>query len=440
MRRAIRLGTGLFELAAAVLLASIAWQLPSRAEVEEARERAQQVTGEADRQVTLLREQLRAVGDPQYGGLPAASQSLGSLARGMEAWAAALDPAMIGKLRKGTAELAGFIDQQVAPAAARTAERLERAIADLVKDAESLNALVKEAPPDLKGAREIHDSLSRFGDGLDKVGFLISPDRLKTMREGFRGMEDALDTGAEQVDRLAGYSYPVVKFKGLRPEVDEKPFWPEGEKIASGMKKGAKAIREANREFEKQAANLPAVQRSLDESKKAILAMRDLLGRAVKNEARLDAVLKRLPESTARLTAQMPLLARDLQRVLKETGKLGEVAEGLRKAESLLVSAEKAWPDVREGLLMSATKLRDLQMRIEQNLENPSARLRQQQDSLERLGTRLEEVNHSLPELSNRAVGILTAVTWLMWILAVVAAMHGLATLLTRQTGDRVTG
>ena len=44
-------------------------------------------------------------------------------------------------------------------------------------------------------------------------------DRLETMRDGFRGLDAALSTGADQVDRLADYRYPVVRFSGLLPEI-----------------------------------------------------------------------------------------------------------------------------------------------------------------------------------------------------------------------------
>src|SRR5205823_9689216 len=124
------------------------------------------------------------------------------------------------------------------------------------KDATALSRLLNEAPPDLKAAKEIHDSLGRFGEGLDKMSFLIAEERLKTMREGFKGMEESLNTGAEQVGKLADVKYPSVKFNGILepPTVEQKSFWPEGERIADGMRKGARAMREANKEFETQAA------------------------------------------------------------------------------------------------------------------------------------------------------------------------------------------
>src|SRR5436190_9682722 len=131
MRRAVFLGLGLLELAAAVLLVAISLKLPGRSDVE---------TG-----VTRLRDNQ--------------DQVLGSAADGMEAWAKALDPAMIRQLKQGTTQLAGFLQEQVAPAAASASGRLEKAVETFQKDAALLSQVLKDAPPDLKGAREMYESL-----------------------------------------------------------------------------------------------------------------------------------------------------------------------------------------------------------------------------------------------------------------------------------------
>ena len=36
-----------------------------------------------------------------------------------------------------------------------------------------------------------------------------------------------------------GYSYPSVRMAGLKPNVEQKPFWPEGKKIADGIRRAA---------------------------------------------------------------------------------------------------------------------------------------------------------------------------------------------------------
>jgi archaellum component FlaC len=407
MRRAVLLSLSLFELMATILLVAIALKLPTRSTVDNSFSRLEGMTGEATKQVSLLRD--------------SQEQVLGSVAQGMEAWANALDPAMIRQLREGTAQLAGFLQEQVGPAAASASGRLEKAIETFQKDALLLSQVLKDAPPDLKAAREMYDSLGRFSEGVERVSFLVSPERLKTMREGFKGMEESLDTGAEQVERLAGYTYPVVKFNGLKPEIDEKSFWPDGEDIAKGMRKGAKAMREAGKEFDTQAANMPHVQRSIYESKKAVGRMREMLSKAVNNQEKLETVLKTLPQNTARLAEELPLLAKDFNRILRETERLSEISRGLKQAQTLLASAEKSWPDARQGLLDSAARLRSLQ-KAEQNDQNGGTREHKQ--SLESLGSDLRRIHEAVPEVSRDIGDILTLVRWLLFVLAAALTLH----------------
>jgi hypothetical protein len=122
--------------------------------------------------------------------------------------------------------------------------------ADLRADAKRLSALLRSAPPDLKAARDIHDSLVKFDEGLERMSQLLKVERIATMREGFKGLEESLSTGAAQVERLSGYSYPVVTFNGLKPSVEQRAFWPEGDKIAEGMRKAAKGATAASEEME----------------------------------------------------------------------------------------------------------------------------------------------------------------------------------------------
>jgi uncharacterized phage infection (PIP) family protein YhgE len=414
MRRAVFLGLGLFELTAAVLLVLIGLKLPGRSTVEKGAARLEGMTGEASKQVALLRD--------------SQDQLLGSVAQGMEAWANALDPAMIRQLKEGTAQLASFLQDQVRPSAASAAGRLEKAIGTFQKDALLLSQLLKDAPPDLKAAREVYESLGRFSEGVDQVSFVLSAERLKTMREGFKGMEESLSTGAEQVERLSGFTYPVVKFNGLKPDIDEKSFWPEGDDIARGMRKGAKALREAGKEFETQAANLPRMQRSLQESKKAVGRIREMLGKAVNNQEKLENVLRSLPQNTARLAEELPHLGKDLNRILRETERLSEISTGLNQAQDLLAAAEKSWPQARQGLLNSAARLRSLQ---HPNAEHTDPAKREQLNSLDRLQSDLTEIHDAVPEVARDIDGILTLVRWLLWVLAGAVTLHAAHTVLS---------
>jgi hypothetical protein len=145
--------------------------------------------------------------------------ALGEVARGLGGLKETLDPAAIGKLSIGLGETATFLDARVAPVAEKAAEHLDQSTAALREDAKRLTSLLREAPPDLKAVREVHDSLARFRQGLEKMNSVLKLQRLETMREGFRGLEDSLTSGSEQVDRLASYTYPAVTFNGLIPQI-----------------------------------------------------------------------------------------------------------------------------------------------------------------------------------------------------------------------------
>lgn len=415
MRRTVLIGLGLLEIAIAILLVIMGFKLPSDDEAAKGLARVETITGEAGKQVALLHDSQEEV--------------LGSVAQGMEAWAQALDPAMIRQLKEGTAQLASFLQDEVAPAAARSAGRLENAVETFQKDAILLSKLLKDVPPDLKAAREIYESLARFGEGLDKVSVTVSAERLRTMREGFKGMEGSLDTGADQIERLASFTYPVVKFNGLKPDITEKSFWPDGEDIARGMRKGAKALSEAGKEIDSQAANLPHIQKSMEESKKAVLRLREMLGKAIANQDQLENVLKSLPENTAKMAQELPLLAKDLNRILRETERLGDIAKGLRQAQELLATAEKAWPEARQGLLDSASRLRSLR----------NAEPDEQRRGLSQLGENLDEIHASMPRMSRSMLELLMLSRWLLWTVAAAVGLHGIYTISRRLKGARET-
>ncbi len=485
MRRPVTLALGVLELAAAGILLAAGLLLPSAGEVRQGFDRLERVTAATSQQVASVREQVRTVRDPRLQQfltqlephLPRikkrlqgdvnletvrqANRSLGSMATALEEWAGALDPALVGQLSDGAVRLADFLDKSVAAAAGDAAARLEKTTEALRKDADALTLLLRDAPPDLKAAREIHDSLGRFSEGLDRVSVIMDPERLKAMREGFKGMEGSLETGAGQVAKLASYTYPVVKLNGFRPPtVDEKSFWPEGDKIADGMRMGAKALKAAGKELDVQVANLPQLQKSLDESRKAVARTRDMLGKAVKDQDKLEVVLRTVPANTARLAKELPLLSADLARVLRDAEKLKDVAANLRQTQQQMASAVERLPRARKGLLDSAARLRDLQKKLDGALDDPDGyketlertieltdsaanvipllsarleRLETQQQGLAELGAGVEEVHASVPQLADTTVSLLTLMRWLLWVAAALAAVHGLSQLAARR-------
>ena len=100
--------------------------------------------------------------------------------------------------------MAGYLETNVADASEKSAADLEKTLAALDRDAGRLATLLRQAPPDLKAAKAVHDGLGSFDAGLDKLNELMKADRLQAMKEGFEGMETALGSTADQVDKVSG--------------------------------------------------------------------------------------------------------------------------------------------------------------------------------------------------------------------------------------------
>ena len=180
IRRAVFLSLGVLELLVAVVLAGFAWQLPGPREVHDRVGRVARVSRDSSAQVEALREQVQALRErrPQlqalalrlqkqlreldgnvksrqvdYTTVRTISESLGESAEGLDGLAQALDPQGVGQFGKGLGTAADYLDEKVAPGAARAAEGLEKATAGLRADALRLSALLRAAPLDLKAAR-----------------------------------------------------------------------------------------------------------------------------------------------------------------------------------------------------------------------------------------------------------------------------------------------
>src|SRR5262249_3786057 len=145
------------------------------------------------------------------------TRSLDALSAGLDGWSETLDPDRMGRVGQALTLTADQLDRQVA-ASAKAADGLDKSSAALERDARRLASLLRTAPPDLKARRDIHDSFGRLDAGLEETTKNLKVERIDAIREGFQGMESALGSTADQVDKLAGYSYPVVKFSGIKPE------------------------------------------------------------------------------------------------------------------------------------------------------------------------------------------------------------------------------
>jgi chromosome segregation ATPase len=255
------------------------------------------------------------------------------------------------------------------------------------------------------------------------------------------------------VDRLAGYHYPVVTLRGLKPEVEQRRFWPEGEKIADGMRKAAAGAKSADDEMGALEADLPKLRLSLEESRKMADRTREALALALKQQDKVEVLLKDVPEHTARLAEELPKLTGDLSRILRETERLKDVAAMLRQAQKGVEGAVAKWPELKGNLSRASTLLRATQGQLHQALERREEyeaalkqsvvlaesfatllpvylesldhQLRQQEQGLDELGHGLDEVSAAIPEYAKVTNGLVETARLLAWLVAGIVSLHG---------------
>jgi uncharacterized phage infection (PIP) family protein YhgE len=490
MRKGVFLLLGLLELTAALVLAAIAWQLPGRTQVDDSFGRAERITRRSSDQVAHVRRQLHDLRRPEIQELATRLRSetrtvtgtlreqtidfeavrttrdaLGDVASGLDSLGQTLDPEALGKLGDGLGTTAAYLDQKVAPTASQAAQRLEEATEALRVDAVRLSKLLRQTPLDLKAAREIADGMGAFSKGLEQMSGRLEVQRLETIREGFQGLETSLSTGAAQVERLSGYTYPVVTFQGLKPHVEQRHFWPDGEKIAQGMRKAAEGVKEAAKETERMAEDLPRLRASLEASRKVADRTREALLHALKQQDQVEPLLRDVPEHSARLAEELPKLGADLAQVLRDTARLKEVAAALRQAQKGIDSAVARWPELRTSLGRSATLLRILQQQLDQVIqhrgqyeralrqtaelsdmfvqmlpwytEHMERQLAQQEDGLTELGQTLDEFGDTLPAAAQATSSILLTARLLLALVAGIVCLHGAYLILSSRLGPQ---
>jgi methyl-accepting chemotaxis protein len=466
------------ELTVAVILVGFGFQLPNTEEVHQTFKRVEAVATNSGNQVRMLRSEISDLRRPELQDLAAGlrrqtrlvtdnlkgqqidyeqvqviTHALGDVATGLDDFSQTLDAKGVAKLGEGLGATADFLDQKVAPSAGRASDHLEQTTVALQKDAKALSSLLREAPPDLSTAREIYDGLGRFNQGLEKMSGNIGIKRLATMRDGFRGLDTALSTGADQVERLSDFRYPVVRLAGLRPEIEQRKFWPEGEEIADGLRKAADGVRAAGKEMDDMAAELPKIKATLDESCKMADKTREALGTALKQQDKVEKLLKDVPEQTARLADELPKVTGELSRILRETEKLKEIAGMLRQAQKTLDRSVSQWPDLRVTLGNSATLLRATQKQLYETLSHRQefesslkqtvvladsfssllplytqqldGQLKEQERALGDLSTSIDEVGSALPPCAQTASQLVQTGRLLIWLVAAIMGLHG---------------
>jgi DNA repair ATPase RecN len=471
----------------------LAIQLPGRSEVHRASARVEKVGRGASREVHRLRQQLQRVRDKQPellalarrleqqmrtignsvrsrdfsgDGLADVSDALGNVAGGLDTLSEGLDAKDVDQLAKGLGAMAEYLDAKVVPGAEKAARALEQAGGSLKSVAGKLKAFLDETPLELKAARAMVDSLTKFEEGLERMAKVAEVKNFETMREGFKGLETSLDSGADQVEKVADYTIPKVTVKGLRISVEDKDFWPEGKTIAEGMRKGAKGCAAAGKEMDVIKKELPKLKQSLDQSRKVVTATRKALTQALEGQEKLEPVLKSLPRSLSKLSQELPNMTTELAKVLRETSRLKEVAAGLRDAEKGISSASKRWPALRGNLTKSAELLRatrkqirhvlshreEFEKTIQQTaevsilfagalpalLEEMGEDLDKQEESLTELGQSIESVTESVAPAAESASNLLVTTRVLLCLVAMGVSLHSAS--LLRRNNQRMKG
>jgi uncharacterized phage infection (PIP) family protein YhgE len=485
MRRVIYLGLGVLEFVVAGVLLVLAWQLPGPTQVDDGAGRVERVSRQASAEVGRLRARLAAVRkrSPEmkeladrlqkqmdlavagvqnqkidFEAVAALHGALGDAAHGLDDFAAVADPDFVKQLAAGMKGTADFLEERLTPTAQEAAAQLERSTGTLKADAERLRDLVKAAPLDLKAVQQVHDSLGEFTEGLDRLAPTSRLENVAAMRDGFKGLESSLSSGAEQVERLSNFTYPVVTFNGLKPKVENRMFWPEGKNIAEGMRQASRGASAAAKEMAALNDDLPRIRKSIDQTRKAAQATRDALGQALKHQDKIEPLLKNVPEHAARLADELPQLGADLARVLRDTSKLKDVAGVLRQAEKGLNVTAERWPEFRKNLGKSSTLLRTTQTHLKTALDNRQQyeatfnntvelarsfsaalpllteqlgdELAEEEKSLNDLSARLDEVSDGIAPAAQSASGVLQTTRLLLVLGAVVFALHGVALLI----------
>jgi len=479
MRRIVFVSLGCLELTAAGVLVYLATALPSTSDVGQGFDRVEDSTRKASSQVGIVRREIGAVRRPEvqrlaerlqrqtqavsrsvksqhvnYETVATLRNSLRDVSRGLDGISDTVSPAQLKKLSLALGQTAKYLDDSLLPASAKAADEFDRLSADLSKNADALAKLLRDAPIDLKTAREIRDGLTRFEEGLEKTSKLIELKRLDAIRDGFAGMETSLETTAGEVEKLAGYKYPHVKMRGLKVEVEEQPFWSNGERVADGLRKATEGVRAAGKEMEGVAREMPSIRAALDESRKVVGRTRAALDQVLKQQDVLDPLLRDIPTRTTKLAQDLPKLTQDLAKVLHETSHLREIASALKQTQSALDSATNNWPEFRAGLKQSAKLLKTSADQLDRVVDNRdeyessvrqsteladtfaemvpliteqlSAQLGEQEKSLLDLEGSLDDMGNTVPTYKRSALEMLRVSRWLIWLATAALGLHGI--------------
>lgn len=469
----------LAEMVIAGVLLFLAQSLPNADDVQSSFGDAYQVTNHAAKEVHQVRDQLRLLRQPllkkhvdeietnlktiadnlrdqqiDFDTVKATHDALDNIVVGLDEVAASLDPKSMEDLGKALAVTADFLSKDVIPAAKESANKLERSTAMLEKEAKAIGEFLKATPPNLSALPEFYAGLKQLENGLNKTTATLDLQRLKTMREGFAGMHSALDTGAEQVGKLADFTYPVVTVDGFQIDVENRRFWPKGQTIAAGLRQAGKGVKAADDQLGEMVEGLPELLDSIKATQKVLRSTREALGVTIEKQKSIEPVLKELPMFATQFANELPGLSKNLVMLLRQTEELGKAAEGLRSARNSLQRTSTNWPKIQKALTGSANLLRTTQSQLKKvianeeeyrsaqnqlvSLSDQSAvlipmlfqqtvrQLEEQEKSLDQLGHSIEKVGVMIPKYGKSTAQVVMTGRLLAWLVAIVIVCHAL--------------
>ncbi len=255
------------------------------------------------------------------------------------------------------------------------------------------------------------------------------------------------------MERASELTYPTVRLEGLTPIILQQPFWPDGKKIAEGLRRVSRGAAAARTELDSLGVDLPKLQESLKESRTVAKTTWDALGTALRQQDQAEELLKDAPEHAARLADELPKLSSDLSKVLRDTKRLRETSGLLREAQQGLETAAARWPALRKTLSDSARLLRATQGQMQNALahhddydkamnqtillartfsaalplmtEQLEDQLREQEDSLQSLGDSIDRTTAVLPAWDRTASRALEITRLLLFLMGAIFGLHG---------------
>ncbi len=476
MRRLPYLSAGVLELCAAVVLVALVWELPGPVELRTIFGRAERVGEESSSSVRRLRQQLNSFGERQpemqkiagqmqrqlkqvsehlanqqidFQAIEAVRDALGDVADGLKGLGEAMDPKTAERLGMALGATGQYLDEKVAPAAARAAEQLEAASEGLRVEAESLSAAFRHAAKG--GDPRLAAHLEDVEDGLAWLARQTTP-------EGMTQWRRKLDRGAQSVAQAASLTaalsqqtYPSMTFTGLIPTVVEKPIWPEGKATAEKLRQASLLLSGFHDALGSLGPSAAAGGVLLERARQEVARMRRSLAAEKPGEM---ALLRNLPEQAARLAESLPKLTQGVVRLLRDTDRLKEVAAVLGQARKGIDNMIQTWPDLQRKLGRTVDVLRMTRKHLDDALKHRQEYersvkgvavlaetlgsslpvfttqlerdLAEQERSLQGLEQSINDASAVLPDCEKHATRLVQLTRLLLSLLALVIGLHAL--------------